>query len=49
MCQRLPHQVIQVMTFLQGGPLPSYKWGFAPYKWPYTWGTGVVTPLSLEL
>ena len=27
MCQRLPHEVIQVMIFLQGGPLPSYTWG----------------------
>ena len=31
----------------QGGP-PTivYKWGYSPRKWPYTWVTGVVNPIS---
>ncbi len=24
----------------------SYKWSCNPYKWPYKWVTGVITPIS---
>ena len=33
-------------AFLQGGPPTSYKWNYNPYKWPYKWVTGVITPIS---
>ena len=40
---RLGHVAIFV---LQSGPLPVCKWSYNPYKWPYTWVTGVITSIS---
>ena len=28
------------------GPGSSYKWSYDPYKWPYKWVTGVLTPFT---
>ena len=41
---------LKVVGHLQGGPLlviSSYEWSSNPYKWPYKWVTGVITPLLL--
>ena len=31
-------------VILQGGPPTSHKWSYNPYKWPYKWVSGVITP-----
>jgi len=28
------------------GPYDRYKWSYSPYKWPYKWVTGVITPTN---
>ena len=27
----------------------NYKWTYNPYKWPYSWVTGVITPLIVVI
>ena len=27
-------------------PLKGARWSYNPYKWPYNWVTGVITPIS---
>ena len=34
-----------ILTSCKVGPT-SYKWSCNPYKWPYAWVTGVITPTS---
>ena len=32
--------------YIQGGPLLVINGVINPYKWPYKWVTGVITPIS---
>ncbi len=42
-----PGEILFLPGTVQGGPLPSYKWSHNPYKWPYKWLTGVITPICV--
>ena len=32
------------MRYYKVGPPTSYKWSYNPYKWPYKWVIGVISP-----